>query len=115
MRAVALIAEIRPEFTIEGTFFIIFFGAILGAIFGLIFSLFQWLIKWPLPLKGFVYGLFFALLIAVLVPLSELTGELALVSPLTIVLLFSPILLAYGILLGTGMQYLDRAKKLLDN
>jgi hypothetical protein len=111
MRAVAVISEIRPEFSREGTFFILFLFAILGGILGLIFSLFQWLINWPLPLKGFVYGLFFSILVAALFLLNDLTGELALVSPLTIVLLFSPIMLAYGILLGTGMQFLDRAKK----
>ena len=53
----------------------------------------------------------FEVFIATLFLLNELTGELALVSPLTVVLLFSPILLAYGILLGTGMQFLDRANK----
>jgi hypothetical protein len=111
MRAVALISEIRPGFSLEGTFFILFICAILGGILGLIFSLFQWLINWPLPLKGFVYGLFFSILIAALFLLKDLTGELALVSPWTVVLLFSPIMLAYGILLGTGMKFLDRANK----
>lgn len=110
MRGVAILGNMRPEFSLEGTFFILVFCGLLGAVMALIFSLLQWLLSWPLIIKGILYGLFWSLVAIVLLLRSEPTGELALVPPFAVLLLFIPIILLYGLLLGAGTQALIRIR-----
>jgi hypothetical protein len=110
MRGVAILGDMRPEFTLEGTFFILVFCGLLGAVMALLFSMLQWLLGWSLVLKGFLYGLIWSIVTIVLFLRSEPTGELALVPPHAVLLLFIPIILFYGLLLGSGTQALIQTR-----
>jgi len=100
MRGVAVLGGQTPGFSIGGTLFIILFGALLGTAPGLLYAF--TLPVWPAPAgrKGLVIGVGLALLIAVPLLLIELEGELALAPRWATALLFAPIGLVYGLLLG---------------
>jgi hypothetical protein len=100
MRAVAYLGEQLPSYSVEGTLFIIGLGAFMGGLVGLLFGFIQSFLPGSVRLKGVLFGLILSLIFATLVLLSEPEGELALVSQAMIALLFAPLPLAYGLVLG---------------
>ena len=117
MRAVALLSEGQPGFTIAGTVGIVIVGAVLGALGGLGFALVRSLLRMgrgedtsPLPhsiAAGATYGGALAVLASLPFFLNPV-GELALATPLVGAALFVWIPLAYGLALGAVLPAVER-------
>jgi hypothetical protein len=106
MRAVALISSLTPEFTIEGTFFIIVLGGFLGMWVGLIFGILLPYLPGSVRLKGLLFGLVLAVMVAVPALAIELEGELAFAPKGITVALLVFVPLIYGLVLGSVAAWL---------
>ncbi len=99
MRMVALMISGQGSFSLEGSVGILILGAILGVPFGLLFGV----IYGRLPLKSWLQGLFYGvpwMLLFALVAFTNRDGELSLLPAWQVALLFTPLFLAEGAVLG---------------
>lgn len=116
MRAVALLGEGQPSFSVEGTVLIMLLGAVLGAVGGLGFALLRWALRLgrseiSSPARRLGVGAAYGALLAALVALPFFlapVGELSLAPPLVGAALFAWIPLVYGLALGVAVPWLEQ-------
>ena len=107
MRVVALLSAETPGFSLEGTFFILLVFAVLGILAGLVYTVPDRIFPGPKPLKGLGYSLFLLALFAILLITADGEGELAMLGPTTILLIFAPVFLVYGLALDLILLRLE--------
>ncbi len=107
MRVVAVAGGMQPNFSLGGTLGILVLFAALGLVWGLLFIGMGAFVPLRTPMWGVVYGLLFGGLTAIPF-LTDPGGELALAAPWLGVLLFAPLPLLGGILLGQLTLWLDQ-------
>ena len=112
MRAVALLADMPPSFSFDGTLTIIGFGALFGALAGLVYGFILPFLPGSIRQKGLVFGGILSLLITFIILFIQTEGELALVSKWALFALFASLPLVYGFVLGrvAARLVLDDAK-----
>ncbi|MBX3001844.1 MAG: hypothetical protein KF893_25185 [Caldilineaceae bacterium] len=99
MRIVALLGNSQPDFSFVGTVGILMLFTLAGLPFGVIFAGMHLLVRLRAQIWGGIYGLIFAL-VACIPFLNDPGGEFALASPWVGILLFAPLPLIGGVLLG---------------
>ena len=100
MRAVALIGGQKPDFSLEGTLFVIGIGAVFGILISLVYAFILPFLPGSVSQKGAVWGALLALIITCLILFIEPDGELALIPKWALILLFGPLPLIHGFILG---------------
>lgn len=108
MRVVADAIGKFPEFTVEGTLFIVMLGIVIGIAFGLVFVV----VKRFVPGAGLVRGLIFGGLLLVVFGLPTLLpparGELALAPGLLGKYLFGSLFVVCGTVIALVERWIDR-------
>lgn len=107
MRIVALFGNSQPDFTFVGTLGILMLFTLFGLPFGAIFTGLHPLVRLRMSIWGGIYGLIFAALVCIPF-LNDPGGEFALASPWVGIVLFAPLPLLGGLLLGIIMPRLER-------
>ena len=100
MRAVALLADMPPSFSFDGTLTIIGLGALFGALAGVVYGFVLPFLPGSIRQKGLVFGGILSLLITFIILFVQTEGELALVSKWVLFTLFASPPLVYGFVLG---------------
>ena len=108
MRGVALAVGQRPQFTLEGTLFILVLGLFLGAPLGVLFMALRRTLPGTGVWKGLAYGLFLDLVFVIPAVLFYRDGEFRLPSPWIGPALFAPLSLIYGGVLALAAARLER-------
>lgn len=100
MRAVVLLSGQTASFSLAGTLAVIAAGTVIGLLLGLVFGFIFPFLPGSVSQKGLAWGIWLALFIACLALFIKQEGELALVSKWAVILLFAPLFLLYGFVLG---------------
>jgi len=110
MRAVAVLAGLEPDFSVDGTLFIIGIGAVMGVLLGLVYAFILPFLPGSISQKGLILGGVLSSLFTLVVLVVQAEGELALVSKGALIALFAPLPMLYGLVLGRVATWLVPAE-----